>query len=239
MTDPSLIHALTAMAHGADGGFPSYYFAAWPVARLFGSGEWTIRMVSSVFVAAGFALLFGLLRRTYGLRPAMLAVTLSIGGSTLILYQNSEVRFYADLFFSTVVAVCGFDRIFRCAQRGRPAGRAMALNALGHALLVLTHPFGIAFSAATSFAAMVTFFRRRPKHFLVPYLASSAEGGAFFALWVRGFLQQARMLGGHGTLPVPTGPDFFRVYAQSRPCFIMTTIRKPGPPATSCRSDNT
>ncbi len=218
-TDPSFPHALSALAHGADGGFPSYYFAAWPVAHLLGTGEFCLRAVSSVFMAAGFGLLGGLLRRVYGLLPAMLAVTWSIGGSTLILYQNSELRFYADLIFSATVAVCGFDQLFRASQGTRWPVKAMAFTALGHALLVLCHPFGLAYSAAISFAALATALLLRPKDFLRAYLVSAVAGNACFLLWVRGFLQQTRIVAGKGLMPPPTVHDLITLYRETVPSY--------------------
>ena len=222
VTDPSLPHALSALGHRRGrrlslvlrrrlrrwrtcwvrASLPSGWSAACsPPRRSRGSSR--------------------VLRRTYGGLPAMFAVVLSVGGSTLILYQNSELRFYADLLFSTVAAVCGFDALFRCARAGRPPWRAMALNALGHALLVLVHPFGIAYSAAISLAAFATLFWRRPKNFLGPYLASTAVGCAFFRVVGPGFPPASPHPGGARHTPRAERAGFFPNLRPARPLVLL------------------
>ena len=221
VTDPSLTHALDALGHGADGGFPLYYVVAWSVARFTAHTELSLRLISSVILALAFSVLFGVLQRAYGRLPAMLAIVISIGGCTLILVQNSEMRFYTTLFASAALAVAGYDLLFRRAvaadDHPGPGGGALALNAVAHAMLALCHPFGLVYSAAVSAAAVAVWWWRRPQRFLLSYLISAAVGDAAFLWWLKGFLRQTAIVEGHGHLAVPSATDFVRVYLQLLP----------------------
>ncbi len=208
-TDPSLPHALQALAHGADGGGPVTFLLAWLAGQLGISGELGFRLLSSGYMAVGLIALLGALRRGFGTGPALLATGWTMCGSTLVLYQNSEFRFYALLFGLTALTVNRYAHYF-VGQR-----RQLWVYAGLHALLVLTHPFGLFYSGALGVAALLSGWRRRMR--VWPLALAGAAGAAIFGLWMPAFLRQATVLVADSYLPRPGLADLTRVYLQVAP----------------------
>jgi mannosyltransferase len=114
---------------------PLYYLLAWLWAKVFGSGEVGIRMLSALigtaFVPAAYAAAAELCSRRVGIAVAALAAV-----SPVLVWYSQEARAYALLALLTAVALWAFARVLE-----RPSGRSLAAWAAASALALATHYF--------------------------------------------------------------------------------------------------
>ncbi|HUJ09158.1 MAG TPA: glycosyltransferase family 39 protein [Verrucomicrobiae bacterium] len=200
--DPSFGHMIHALAGGADVVPPPYYVSLWTWARVGGVSEVSLRLHSWLWLSVAFALIWGVLRRRYGYWPASAGCLAAFCLSRLVLYQNTEARFYG--FFLAVVAfgIWVYDRVY---ESNRLRLGQMTLIALANALLILSHIYGGFYSGAILLAWMLADFwqcRWRPGAY-----ASVVIGWLAFLPWLPIFRHQAAIFGYESWIPVPSIND--------------------------------
>ena len=207
--DHSLGHMLQALAGGADVVPPLYYLSAWTWARVAGVSGLSLRLHSWLWVSIGFALIWGVARRWYGYWPASVGCVAAFCLSRLVLYHNSEVRFYG--FFLGVVAfgVWVFDRI---NESDHLTWRQGALIALAHACLIYSHVFGVLYSGCILLAWIVAdawHQRWRPAVYVAVVI-----GWLAFLPWLPIFRHQTGIFGFASWIPTPTVNDLLEAFGH-------------------------
>jgi uncharacterized membrane protein len=188
------------------GHMPFYFLVARLWADLVGPSLLSFRLFSSLAIAAAFVILWITLRPSIGTRSIALAIGAVTAFSPALLDQNAEVRFYGMFFLAVAAAFYTFDRSDRHA---RPAPGLLAADGAIHAVVVLTHVFGVLFSllilAARLWRDLATARLR-----LRVYGAQLA-GMAAFLLWLAPLHRQSAPLKPHYIHSVPTLYDLARV----------------------------
>jgi Dolichyl-phosphate-mannose-protein mannosyltransferase len=207
--DPSFGHMTQALAGGADTVPPLYYVSLWTWAQVGGVSELSLRLHSWLWLSLTFALIWSVLRRRHGYWPASAGCLAAFCLSRLVLYHNSEARFYG--FFPAVVAfgIWVFDRVY---ESNRLSLRQAALIALAHAIMVLAHVFGMLYSGAILLAWILadSWQRRwRPLAYV-----SVAVGWLAFLPWLPIFRHQTEIFRHESWIPTPTVNDLLDALAH-------------------------
>jgi hypothetical protein len=133
---PSVCQSLVVLKHGGDGTPPVYHLLArawWGLVG--GSAETALRALSFVSMWVAVVLLYVLLRRTFTILPALVAVLAFWSSGAIIGYA-----FYARTYASLLAAIVGFCLIY---GRDKKEPLAFALTAAMAALVCTLHYFGI------------------------------------------------------------------------------------------------
>lgn len=219
LTDRSLLHMMHGLANAADGGMPLYYLLGYGWASLFGVGLLSLRLFSSLFVCIGVLLLWNTLRKAYSL----LAVALSMAATTVtsgaLLHQNVEARYYGFYF---ACAVLVFAAHFRLSQDAWPSRRLLAGAVVAHVALLMSHPFGLLYSAAAIIALLFSDYRRGT----VRWRLYSALAGSWLALlaWIVPITRLHDVAVPHNWPPVPNFTDVLSLYSFASPCLAFGII---------------
>jgi hypothetical protein len=155
LTDPSLRHMLNALANGVDGGLPLYYVLAHAWAKLFGTSLMSLRLFSSLLMCVGVLALWVALRRAYSLVAVSLAIFAGVANCEIVLRQEIDVRFYGLYFACSALVVLAVE-----SQANEAFSLRAVFLAIGaHAALLLSHPLGILYSAASIFGLVLSDWR--------------------------------------------------------------------------------
>lgn len=202
VSDPSFTHMLGAQADLINSAPPLYFILTWPVAQVFGSSEFVLRIWSSLGIFAAMVLTWCLLQRLYGAWPASSAVVVGFFSSAMVLYQNMEARCYglflAEIALATLLGVLLVSR--------RPASKKLlAANAVTHAALVTTHYFGFFYSGVIIIALGLRLYGQ-PRQ-LVRGVASVLIGWLAFIPCVPILICHMEFNHPHGWIDVPDFKD--------------------------------
>jgi len=171
-----------------DGSPPFYYFLLHVWMKLFGSGDWAIRALSTLFSAAALPLMWVAARR-HGGRDLAIPAVLLLASSPFAIRYGSEARMYALLTF---LALAGYLAV--CSALERPTLLRLAGVAAASGLLALTHYWSFYLLAVAGGALAFVWLRRRTKNHLKTLLALAA-GGILFLPWIPTFLFQVAHTG--------------------------------------------
>jgi len=197
--DPSLFHMLKALGDGSDGAPPLYYLLVRMWAALFSMSELSLRLFTTATVYAAFVLIWITLRRVYDFWPAALAMSVVMGTSETIRFENSNIRFYGLLFALISLALL---LAVELGASERPSLRLIVANGCVQAALILCHPLGGFYSACLLTATVLAdawVFRRIRWGVAISYPA----GWCILPLWLRQFAHQAAINNPHSWVPVP------------------------------------
>ena len=125
-----------------------YYALMHPVLRL-GEAEWWIRLPSAAFAIAAVYMVFLLIRRLFGVRPAVIAAVL-IATNSFFVHYAQEARAYSMALFGVVLATYLLVRAVEEPSRRRWFfyGLVAALSVFAHFLsawVVLSHALSLFF----------------------------------------------------------------------------------------------
>ncbi len=219
LTDHSLVHMMHGLANAADGGMPLYYLLAYGWGSLFGVTLLSLRLLSSLFICVGVLLLWSALRKTYSL----LAVALSIAATTVtsgaLLHQNVEARYYGFYF---ACAVLVFAAHFRLSRQPRPSRRLLVGAIVAHVALLMSHPFGVLYSAAAIIALLFSDYRRRMVRWRL-YFALASSWLVLLA-WIVPITRLHDVAVPHNWPPAPTFTDVLSLYSFASPCLAFGII---------------
>lgn len=213
LTDTSFSHMMHGLANAADGGMPLYYVLGYGWGSLFGVSLLSLRLFSSLFVCLGVLLLWSTLRKAYSLW----AVALSIAATTItsgnLLHQNVEARYYGFYF---ACAALVFALQLPLSQVAQPSRKLLAGAILAHAALLLSHPFGLLYSAAAIAALIFSDYRwARVRWRLYFALASS---WVVLLAWIVPILRLHDVAVPHNWPPTPNLTDVLSLYNFASPC---------------------
>lgn len=209
LRDPSGIHMLRAIAHGAENNPPLYLLLMRGWSALFGTGPLSLRIVSALALSAALALAWRTLRRAYPTHAVGMGVAAVFFGAPVLLEQVAQARYYGLFVLAAAVAMS----LAVAALERRKVSVALALaTCLAHALLVYVHTFGGLFSAALLGAMVVVGLRRgilQPRVYVAIVTA-----WLLFAFWAPVLISGARMMAGRSWIPLPQRGDLFDLLAR-------------------------
>ena len=199
---------LRALAHGADGLPPTYYVTAQLWRRIFGGGILSLRLFSSFGMIIGVYALWAGLRRLFSFWASTLAVATLFCTSWMFLLQNSNMRGYGLL-----VGLCGIAFWLYSLAGDQPAmsPTLFVASVACHAALVLTHPFGIAYSAVFLLAFIVSDYKERHVRWRV--CGAIVIGWLALIPWVPVFIRLASINSSRNWVDMPRWQDLLNAYS--------------------------
>jgi len=161
ITDPSIDHAMSALADGADYNPPTYYLAARALTVLGPITEFRLRLLSLSITIGTMLAVYLMLVRRFSVSVS-LAATLAAASHPLLILQSTEARFYA-LWLCLLMWYCW---LLTARPQSTPArwtrGTVLAFLA---AAICTTHYFGI-ISVGLVTTAWVGFLRHDRRAFV-------------------------------------------------------------------------
>ena len=172
-----------------DGAPPLYYVLLHGWMRVFGTGDFAVRSLSSVCSVASLPLAWMAGRRVGG-RTAAAGTLVVVASSPFAIRYATEARMYSLV---GLLVLAGFLALSKALQKPT-AGRLVAIGLVTAALL-LSHYWAVYLLAATGLA-LVPLARRGPRREAARrVLVAMAGGGVVFAPWLPVFVYQARHTG--------------------------------------------
>jgi len=220
---------LRALSKGVDGGMPLYYLLAHGWLRTFGYTLLSLRLCSSVLIGFGVLAIWRYLRRTHSSAAVAIGLSATFLGSSLLLNQNAEVRFYGLFFLCASLVMVLHSRLCEGAE-----SRLLVLGGvLANAALLFSHVFGVLYSAAGIAALALWDYRRRqarPRLYLT--LLSS---WLLLGLWFKPLLRISDIAKPHNWIPRPDFMVTLKFLASlsagfwigAGVCLIVTLITEP------------
>jgi len=206
---PSLTKLLDFTTDKINAGHYLYFFAVWIWGKIFSTSELSLRLFSSVSLAAAMGLTWLTLRRINGAWPATLATVAVFVSAPLVLYYNSQARFYGTLLFATALLLYVTQRIWNVRAFDWKAGLALFLV---NGSLPLIHLFGFVYGGLI---LLVVFARDLTTgRFRLWYYLCSAAGWLLFLPFVPALRRQMELSEPHFWIPEATLSDLRQVYAQ-------------------------
>jgi Dolichyl-phosphate-mannose-protein mannosyltransferase len=145
LSDKSFFHMLSAFHDKINAAPPLYFLLGWIWSRIFGASELSLRLFSCLGMSAALWLVWATLRRTYGLWPTSVAVLSVFCTSGIVLWQNTEARWYGLFIAFCALGLLLYDTA--CRKSGFSRGLLIA-TACTHVAIVNTHLFGLIYSGA-------------------------------------------------------------------------------------------
>jgi hypothetical protein len=178
VSDPSLRHMLSALAHGADGTFPVYALFAFGWAKVFGTSELSLRLTGGLFVILFVWHSGGRLLRRFSPTAAGLALLFILATRSFIFY-TIQTRFYGLIIFLFSLVFWGSWDLLE--DKGLSLGRRLG-HGLACGLLCLSHPFGIVYTGLL--ALLYVAFSNFRKTFSWPNITSFLGGPLCLLAWL-------------------------------------------------------
>lgn len=216
INDSSFSHMFAAWGDKFNQAPPLYFIVCWLWAKVFGSTDLSLRLFSSFTICITFIFVWITLRRTYHFWAVSLGTLSVFCLSKLVLYHNAEVRMYGLFAAMCALGFLLFDTISRTKKC---SWKVLVANGLAHAAIVLTHLYGLFYSAAilVSFIAV----DRLSKKFRLPVYFSVVSGWIFLLPLLFTILEQSDNAA--KWFSAPTKRQFF-AYLIFSPDFIKLII---------------
>jgi len=211
-SDRSFLHMLEAFHDKINNAPPLYFVLGWVWARMAGTSELSLRLLSCFGMCTGLWFVWITLRRSHGLWSTSVATFTVFCTSQLILYLNAEARMYGLFMGFAGLTMFLHDVVSR---KFEPTGKWIVAMFVAHAALINTHLFGILYSGA-ALLALIAWDRWlrifRPKLYAVIVLS-------WLTLfpYVPSFLNQADAGRSRGWLPKPILHDLIEFLGVSAP----------------------
>ena len=215
LADPSFSHMWKAFSDALNTTPPLYFVVGWAWARIFGASELSLRLFSSLGVSAALVLVWAVLRRVYGSRPAWIGTLVVFLTSEVVLFENAEARMYGLFIALAAGAIYQYERL---NGRDRYTGRDLAGVALVHGALVNTHLFGPFYSAAALVAYAMLDLQRRTVRWRI--YAAIVIGWLTFLFYLPAFVVQISAGRPRAWLPVPVLGDFIALMGLTSASFV-------------------
>lgn len=151
IADPSWRHALASRNLGADGGPPLYYAIGRMIVAITGLHPLALRLYSTLCFWLAAVVWTLILKRHFGGVIAIAASAFAFLCNSEFIDQMVQVRFYGQLMLAFTITVW----VAMYIEENRPdARRSFIFSFLAGAFLVTSHPLGVVYSAALSFAQL-------------------------------------------------------------------------------------
>jgi hypothetical protein len=203
---PSTANLMRVLYHGLDSAPPLYHILAHFWVKLGGGSETGLRAFTSLSFGGALAVLWVTLRRVYSFRATAIGVLTTFCTSTLVLYQNAELRFYGLV---TLLVAASFWAYMRAGRAKPTIGLLFAIFAI-NAALVMTHFFGALFSGAIFAAAVLREVIRRRWWWQTP--AAMAASWLVFLSWLQPLKFQMDVGKPRHWTPMPQIPNLIGSY---------------------------
>lgn len=196
--------ALWTEAQDIIGSVPLYYVLGHGWGMVFGYSEFSLRLMSMFFMVASMVLLWLKLRRYYSGLSTAIGVTSAYFLSSLILYQNVEIRFYGVHIFVGSLMLWAYDWVAQPAAAGKGAGKGTFVGVAKFGVLfgtsyawAMLHLYGMIFSGMALLALCVVDLLQRRIRPLI-YTAVPLSWVAFYFSWHTQLDTQQAVLRMHG-----------------------------------------
>jgi hypothetical protein len=185
--DRSLGHMLNAWSDTFNQAPPLYFLLGWAWDKLFGSSDLTLRLPGSLCLSLSFLLTWRCLCRVWGPFASAIGSAGVYCLSSLVIYHNTEARMYGLFALTCSVALYFYLDL---ASNERVSATKAVGNVLAHAAIVLTHLYGILYSAAFLLSLIIADWTSRRR--LRPFVYASFIGGwALLMPCLPGLINQA------------------------------------------------
>ena len=182
------------------------------VGEWFWAGLLTLRLLSSIFVCAGVLLLWSTLRRAYSALAVSLAIVATTVTSATLLHQNVEARYYGFYFACAALVFAAHLRL----TVQSPTRRLLIAAVLAHGALVMSHPFGVLYSATAIVGLAFTDYRcSRLRWRLYAALAAS---WLLLVAWIGPITRVHDLAQPRNWTPIPTVTDVLALFGFASPC---------------------
>jgi hypothetical protein len=185
LSDPSFRHMWGAFNDSINDSPPLYFAIGWLWAALFGSGETSLRLFSSLAMSFALVIQWRVLCKAFGNWASMLGLGLAFTAVPII-QQNATARPYGLFLACTALCVAALAR----NDRQPVSSKSYFINAAAFTLLVQSHLLGPIYAAVLIAAQVITDARSgrlRPRLYF-----AMAAGVATFALYLPIFFNQAQ-----------------------------------------------
>lgn len=140
---PTFLSMLSFTTDSINAGNYVYFIAIWFWSKIFSTSILSLRLFSSLGVVVGMVALWATLKKIYGEKSATLATCATFAFSIIIIFQNSEARFYGAL----IALTCILFFITIKYEKVKIPNRFIVLQLFFvNGLLPLVHFFGFAYS---------------------------------------------------------------------------------------------
>jgi Dolichyl-phosphate-mannose-protein mannosyltransferase len=215
LSDKSFLHMLSAFHDKINAAPPLYFLLGWIWARVFGASELSLRLFSCLGMSAALWLLWVTLRRTYRFWPTSIGALSVFCTSGIVLYQNSEARWYGLFIAFCAVGLLLYDTACRKSE----VSRCLLIGTVcTHAAIVNTHLFGLIYSAALLLALILR--DRCLKAARVQLYLSIALSWFSLIPYIPSFLNQSAAASLRTWLPKPVLGDLVQFMTLSSPSLL-------------------
>ena len=184
-----------------------YFILIWFWAKLFSASELSLRLFSSLGFCVAMTVTWSMLKQIHGFWSASLSTLVIFLGSDLILFQNSEARFYGLLLALSAILCKLLVETSECMNFDLWIALRLALL---NGLLPLSHPFGFLYSCIFISVSLLNDCRRG---FLRPwYYFCSLAGWSLFIPFIPAFLKQQELSMPHFWILKPNLQDLVLIY---------------------------
>jgi len=211
LSDPSFRHMWQSFNDSINNSPPLYFAVGWIWAALFGSGETSLRLFSSLPMSFALLVMWRVLSGPFGNWASIIGLGLAFCTPTVVLGENATARPYGLFLACAALCVAAIAR----NELQLVSSRSFFINAVSFALLVQSHLFGTIYAAALMAAQVLIDIRRgRLRPFI--YIAMAA-GVATFALYLPVFFNQAENGIPRAWIPPAFLQDLLQFYASIAP----------------------
>jgi hypothetical protein len=184
-----------------------YFIFTWSWAKLFSTSELSLRLFSSIAFCVAATFIWATLRRVYGVWSASIVVILIFLNSPLIIYQNSEARFYG--MFLALTASLFYLTIKNLSERRLRWPLSLSLFIV-NGFLPLIHPFGFAYSLLFLMAVAIVDWKNGQLRW--KYYGMSLAGWLLFVPFIPAFRTAMDLSKPHFWIPRPRPEDLKNYY---------------------------
>jgi Dolichyl-phosphate-mannose-protein mannosyltransferase len=206
IADPSWRHALASWNAGADGGPPMYYAIGRLIVKITGLHPLALRLYSTACFWLAAILWVQIFKRHFGGTIAICAAAFAFLCNPEFIDQFAQVRFYGQLVLAFTFAVW----VALYLEEKRPSlRRCFILSALAGAILVVSHPLGIFYSANIAAAQALS---KAPWRNRITAVSGTVLSWGTLLIFLRGLRSGAQTTNWLRTPPVMAVVHFYNNY---------------------------
>lgn len=174
---------------------PLYYLILSLWIRLFGSGEFQVRLLSTAFGVASIPLLYIVVKNLFRNSSAALVSAFILSISPFHVYYSQESRMYSLLTFFVLLSIFFMIQMLSIGNQKERAGKTLFYS-IGYVLSTVAalycHNIALFLPVAQNLFFII--FRRRRKPLLKFWILSGATILLLWAPWASSFFEQSSMV---------------------------------------------
>ncbi|MEN9921704.1 MAG: hypothetical protein RLZZ517_682 [Candidatus Parcubacteria bacterium] len=213
---PTFFSMLSFATDSINAGNYAYFIIVWFWSKIFSPSIVSLRLFSSLGVAVGAILLFVSLKKIYGEKSATLATLITFAFSTIIMFQNSEARFYGLLIALTCLL---FFISIKYEEEKKPNKFIIIQLFLINGLLPLVHFFGFAYSLLFTLSVFLSdLIHKRLRWW---YYFYSFAGWVLFLPFIPAFKKTLELSKPHFWILKPNIDTLINLYASEKSMYYV------------------